>query len=410
MRGEPSPTGERTDAAAVIRSPEHEWAAVGRVPGSVLEPTLHVALLGPSRFGIGEPFAGGLEAHTVTTARALMRLGHRVTVFAGPAGAAAPADLQVVPVVDGFGDFSGCARLDTEMPPDVVVATARGYARVLQDVDRSAEFDVIHNNSLHAAPVDLDGLLQTPIVHFLHCPPFAELSHAHRRRAARLRDPHDGVVAVSSSLAQQWCDVAASAISNGVDTHVWRPSLRTDARVERCVWAGRIVSEKAPHLAIDAARRAGRPIVLAGPVQEPGYFERMVLPRLGPDARYAGHLGNAALASLFASSTVGVVTPCWDEPFGLVVAEMLACGTPVAAFARGALPDIVVPEAGVLARPGDVDDLADAIGCAARLSPRACRRYAVERLSMDRMAQEYVEAYRRTIDNEADEALRPLAV
>lgn len=365
----------------------------------MLESPLHIALVGPARFGVGEPFAGGLEAHTTTTARALTRLGHRVTVFAGPADAATPPDLDVVPIVDGDGDLTACERLDIAMPRAAVLDTARNYARVMDHIDLSDAFDIVHNNSLHPIPVDRGGNHRTPTVHHLHCPPFAALADAHQRRADRLGNaaPLD-VVAVSESLARQWSGLAGNVVWNGIDTETWTPSA-SGRPSDRCVWVGRIVSEKAPHLAIDAARHAGRPIVLAGPIQEPRYFDEMVVPRLGPQARYAGHLDNAALVSLVSSSAVGVVTPCWDEPFGLVVAEMLACGTPVAALDRGAMSELLRPTVGVLSRSDDDSALADAIERASSLSRRTCRRHAVNHLSVDRMAAAYVRNYRRAIDD-----------
>ncbi len=365
----------------------------------MLAPSLRIAVLGPARFGIGEPFAGGLEAHTVTTARALIGGGHDVTVFAGPSTATTPSDLDVVPIVDDLGDFSTCTRLDTTVSARVRAAMEYGYERVLRFIDADGAYDVVHNNSLHHAPVDLDGETRTPVVHVLHCPPFDELMDAHQRRATRLPDPTENVIAVSSSLARQWDGVAGRTVWNGIDTQVWRPAVDVSPRDERCIWAGRIVSEKAPHLAIDAARRTGRPIVLAGPIQEPRYFDDEIVPRLAPDAVYLGHLDNAALVSLFSTSRVGVVTPCWEEPFGLVVAEMLACGMPVAAFARGALPDIVVSSVGALSRPDDIDDLADCIERASGLSSSECRAHAVTHLSTDRMARAYERCYRHAIDD-----------
>ena len=159
------------------------------------------------------------------------------------------------------------------------------------------------------------------------------------------------------------------------------------------VWTGRLVREKAPHEAIDACRRAGMPLVLAGPAPDPAYFATEVAPRLGPDVVHVGHLDHRAIARLLGRASVAVVTPGWDEPYGLVAAEALACGTPVAAYSRGALPEIVVDEVGALATPGEVDGLAEAIHLARTRDRHAAREHAVRHHSATRMVEEYERLY-----------------
>ncbi|WP_251982289.1 glycosyltransferase, partial [Methylobacterium sp. B1] len=131
--------------------------------------------------------------------------------------------------------------------------------------------------------------------------------------------------------------------------------------------------EKGLHLAIDAARAAGLPLTFAGPKLNPGYWAAEIAPRMGPDLTHLGHLAHRDLAHHLGRARVAIVSPRWEEPFGLVVAEALACGTPVAAFRRGAMPDILDASCGRLARPDDPQDLAVAIREAAGLSRRACR-------------------------------------
>lgn len=351
---------------------------------------LRIALIGPARFGIGEPYAGGLEAHTTTLARALQRRGHSVTVFAGPASAARPGGLRVIPLTAAEPDMSGCPRTDNAMPPGRCESEDEAYRRALATIARGS-YDVIHNNSLHYLLPVLGAEIAVPVVHVLHTPPFDWLTEAHEYRVRRPAD-RSHVVAVSHSVRAEWKDITDSVVvHNGVPIAEW-PLGR--ARRAGAVWAGRIVPEKAPHLAIDAALRAGVPIVLAGPVQHLGYFEKWVVPRLGPSVRHVGHLGRGALARLFGRSEVGVVTPEWDEPFGLVAAELLMTGTPVAAFDRGGLREFIEPEVGVLVRPGDVDALAVAIASAGRIDGDACRAFARGRLSDTSMARAFEVRYR----------------
>jgi glycosyltransferase involved in cell wall biosynthesis len=122
-----------------------------------------------------------------------------------------------------------------------------------------------------------------------------------------------------------------------------------------------------------------------------------VEPLLGSDATYAGHLGQADLAALVGSSAVAVVTPAWDEPYGLVAAEALSCGTPVAAYARGGLPEVLTGDTGRLAAAGDIDELARAIREAATLDRARCRAHAVADLSLERMVDRYEDLYARML-------------
>jgi glycosyltransferase involved in cell wall biosynthesis len=249
---------------------------------------------------------------------------------------------------------------------------------------RHGPFDVVHNNSLHHLPVAMSDALDVPVVTTLHTPPVPWLESAVRFAA------HDSrFVAVSGCMARAWSHaVEAEVIHNGVDADFWAAGPGG----EGAVWSGRLVPEKAPHEALDAAAVAGMPIVLAGPVHDPAYFEREVAPRLHHEAVYAGHLDRVRLQRLIAQAAVAVVTPAWDEPFGLVAAEAMACGTPVAGYDRGALNEIVDRLTGELVTPGDVEALGAAMRSAAARDRRAVRRRAVDRFSLTRM----VDAYERT--------------
>lgn len=181
-------------------------------------------------------------------------------------------------------------------------------------------------------------------------------------------------------------------IHNGVSLENWRyrpPRGQTGA-----VWSGRIVPEKGTHLAIESARLAGMSLTIAGPIQNREYFERCFADA-GPEVTYAGHLDSVALAELVGGAEVALVTPCWEEPFGLVAIEALACGTPVAAFARGALPEILDARTGALARSDDARDLAEKMLAARGLARRECRRRAATHFSIDAMTDRYLDAYRR---------------
>ena len=100
-----------------------------------------------------------------------------------------------------------------------------------------------------------------------------------------------------------------------------QPALAAGTRRRRLVWFGRFTPEKAPHLAVEPALRAHRPLVLAGTLSDSVYFAERIAPRLSDEVRYAGYLDQNALARLIGGSATALVTPTWDEPYGLVIAE-----------------------------------------------------------------------------------------
>jgi glycosyltransferase involved in cell wall biosynthesis len=146
-------------------------------------------------------------------------------------------------------------------------------------------------------------------------------------------------------------------------------------------------------MAIDAARRVGMPLRIAGPICDPDFFRTEIEPRLGSGVVHLGHLQHQTLASIVGGASAALCTPRWEEPYGLVVAEALACGTPVAAFRRGGVPAILSPECGRLAEPDDVASLARAIREASMLDRRACRRRAEAICDAKRMVDAYERIY-----------------
>jgi glycosyltransferase involved in cell wall biosynthesis len=346
---------------------------------------LRICLIASSRFPVREPFMGGMEAHTHALASALVARGHEVSLFAAP-GSDPELGARELPVAPF--ESSVAARLDVASPPEAWMREHHAYLDLMLGIARQEHgpFDVVHNNSLHHLPVAMSRLVDAPVVTTLHTPPVPWLESALAYAGAGSR-----FVAVSRSVARAWRHVVdADVIHNGVDTHVWAAGPGGD----RAVWSGRIVPEKAPHEALEAAALAGMPIDLAGPVHDHAYHERYVEPLLGERARYVGHLDAHALRDLVGAAAVALITPRWDEPFGLVAAEALACGTPVAAYDEGALSEIVDERVGRLTPPGDRQALATAMVEAAALDRRVARRHACERFSHERMVDEYEQTYR----------------
>jgi glycosyltransferase involved in cell wall biosynthesis len=348
---------------------------------------LRIGVIAAARFPVVEPFAGGLEAHVWGLADRLRTLGHEVTLFAGP-GSDPRLGIELLDL--RRPRLSEAARADVSMTAPEWVDEHHAYLQLMLRLGRSAtaDFDVIHNHSLHYLPIAMAATMPVPVVSTLHTPPTPWLESA-----IQVDDQCPVTfVAVSEHTAQAWSHIVPDArvIHNGVDVGRWSPGPGGGAPV----WFGRIAPEKGTHLAIDAAVLAGTGLRLAGPVSDPAYFEVEIRPRLALDGiEHVGHLTHAALVEMLGSASVALVTPCWDEPYGLVVAEALACGTPVCAFARGALPELLPEDCGRLVAAGDVVALAASIGPASALSRDAARRHAVRSCSLETMVDAYVELY-----------------
>lgn len=373
---------------------------------------MHVVVIAHTRFPLSQPFAGGLESLTWHLVNGLVERGHRVSVFAA-------RGTEPIPGVEHLWPeelpLSSAAVTDVGTPDLGWMRRHHAYLRLMLELSQRTDVDVVHTHALHYLPTAMAPTLPAPTVLTLHTPPTAWLESALlSARVLSGRQPR--TTAVSAHTARAWSHlVDAQVLPNGIDTGLWRPGPGG----ERLVWSGRIVPEKAPHVAVDMARRAGMPLTLAGPLADEAYAREVVLPLCTGDVEYAGHLRAPELAELVGRSAAALVTPAWDEPYGLVAAEALATGTPVLALARGGLPEVVGAGVGRLVpveeRPGrggpslaghhapraDEATLAER-GAAllpevVGLDRAACREYAVRHHSLDRMVDDYVRVYEEAL-------------
>ena len=171
----------------------------------------------------------------------------------------------------------------------------------------------------------------------------------------------------------------------------------TPERGDYLLFFGRIHPHKGATDAIRVARAAGRTLVLAGIVQDQTYFEREVEPYLGEDVRYVGPVGPSERNALLGGALGLLHLIHFDEPFGLSVVEAMACGTPVVAYPRGSMPEVIADGvSGILAK-----DEAGAVEAVGRLSliDRSAVRTHAERFSVARMVNAYLHAYRTVVSD-----------
>ncbi len=342
---------------------------------------LRIALIASARYAITEPFAGGLEAHTWMLADGLRRRGHHVSLFAAPGSdPRLTTHLLEVPYLH----VSETATRDASMPAMAWLREHHAYLSLMLDLmcDGARRYDVVHNNSLHHLPVAMARALPVPVVSTLHTPPTPWLESAIASGPCPV-----AFTAVSAQTAAAWAATVPNAqvVLNGVDLTTWRAG----AGGGPLVFFGRLVPEKGPDLAVRAARQAGLPLQLVGPISDRAYFDDQIRPLLGKDIEYLGHLSHRELVSVVGRACATLVTPRWDEPYGLVAAESLACATPVIGFARGGLPEVVDDRCARLVVPDDVDALAAAVSEWPALSRQAARARAVRHCSAQRMIDEY---------------------
>jgi glycosyltransferase involved in cell wall biosynthesis len=343
---------------------------------------MKIGVIAHLKHPIREPFAGGLEMHTYALCKTLRRRGHQVTLFAAEGSAA------------GLGLEAICDAHDVSPPTDEAFRREhRIYTRLMENL-RHRDFDVIHNNALHYVPPALAAGLPMPMVTVLHTPPFWEMEGS----ISRNHDANNSFIAVSSAIRDRWAAITpvASVIHNGIDLDQFR-FAPAPAESPYFVWSGRIVPEKGLTLAISAARQAGLALRIAGPISDPAYFVRHIAPCLDDQVRYVGHIDHADLPHLLGGARAFIFSPLWEEPYGLVLAEALACGTPVAAFARGAVAEILDASCGIIVPPDDIAGLAQAARDAQALRRSACRRRAETIADFAGTVTAYELLYRRLI-------------
>jgi glycosyltransferase involved in cell wall biosynthesis len=250
---------------------------------------------------------------------------------------------------------------------------------------RDGGFDVVHSH-LHVHALVFSRMLTTPMVTTLHGSAWDPAHHDLLHRYAEM--PYVSISYVERSLLPELNYVAT--ISNGVRVE---EIPMGDGLGGYLAFVGRFAPEKGPDLAVEVARAAGLPLRIAGPVEERyrDYFEEVV-GGADREVQYLGELDRAELWALLGGALALLMPLRWPEPFGLVVAESLAAGTPVVAWRMGAMPELI--EDGVTGRL--VDNTAEAVHAVGQIgdvSRQRCRQSAENRFSDRVMARFYSAVY-----------------
>jgi len=351
----------------------------GPGPGSPGGGPLRIGMIAPPWFSVPPAAYGGTEAVVAALVDQLVDLGHEVTlVAAGAPGTRAARHIAVYPEPPS-------ALLGASAMPEVVLAAEA--ARALEGL----ELDLVHDHSL-AGPLLARGR-DIPTLVTMHGPVTGDNRDYFERlgRSVDLVAISDAQRALAPGL--NW----VGTVHNAIDVASFPFRARKDREL---LWIGRFSPDKGAHLAIDAARAAGRRILLAGKLSERGerdYFDREVRPRLGRDAEYLGEADAALKRELFARAAALLFPIQWEEPSGMVMVEAMAAGTPVLATRRGSVPEVVAD-----GRTGFVvdapEELVGAIGRLDEIDPAACRAHVEARFDLPVMAAGYERVYRMLVE------------
>ena len=253
--------------------------------------------------------------------------------------------------------------------------------------ERAGEFDLIHNQA-DFVPLAFTRLVNTPVVTTIH-------GFSSPRIAPVYKSYENDCHYVAISKADRRANLRyAATIHHGIKLEDF-PFQRQSG--DELLFFGRIHPDKGAAEAIEAARKAGRKLVMAGIVQDRDYFDSAVAPSIdGRQVRYLGPVGGELRTRTLGSARALLHLINFDEPFGLSVVEALACGTPVIAFNRGSMPELI--DHGVTGFLVDnIDEAVEAIDRIGEIDRAACRAAVKDRFTVERMADRYLELYGRLV-------------
>jgi glycosyltransferase involved in cell wall biosynthesis len=301
-------------------------------------------------------------------------------------------------------DVTLFATGDSRTSAKLVAACARPYSEdrsidpkvaeclhISEAFERAAEFDLIHNN-FDFLPLTYSGLVDTPVLTTIHGFSSPKILPVYRKYNGRSH-----YVAISDSDKSPELDYIAT-VHHGID--VTRFPFRDDGG-QYLLFFGRIHPEKGVREAIDVAKRAGVKLMIAGIIQDHDYYTTLVEPHIdGVTVEYLGSVGAEQRAEVLGQALALLHLISFDEPFGLSLIESMACGTPVIAFDRGSMREII--------RDGvtgfivdDVDGAVNAVGAVKTIDRSECRSDVEKRFCSARMARDYIRVYRKILNGEA---------
>jgi glycosyltransferase involved in cell wall biosynthesis len=340
---------------------------------------LRIAILSPVWFAVPPTGYGGIEWVVSLLADGLVHEGHDVTLFAS-------------------GDSLTEAKLSYvfEHPPSELIGRSLPDLRhALTCYERADDFDVINDHSGMVGAA-LGGAVSKPVLHTVHGPLDHEAGHIYEQIGRVSKNV--GLISISLNQRKPQPDLPWVAnCPNALDLSVYpcKPHLG-----DYLLFLGRMSPDKGAHRAIAVATEVGMPLKMAGKMREPKelhYFSEFVEPHLNSGIEWLGEVTHGEKVALLQNARATLFPIEWEEPFGLVMLESMACGTPVVATRFGAVPEVIEHGRGGLI-VNDYREMPAALEQAEQMDPVECRRYVEENFTPELMVQSYLDAYRTALN------------
>ena len=340
---------------------------------------MRIAQVAPLWERVPPPAYGGIELVVGLLTDELVRRGHEVTLFAS-------------------GDSITQAKLESVHPqalrldPNVKEYGIYEMLQLSRVYERAGEFDIIHSH-MGCSALPYANLVKTPTVHTLHgvFTPDNEKMFVHARS-----QPY---ISISNAQREPRLNLnCVATVYNGIDPSIYE-FHQEPQDPPYLAFVGRISPEKGPHLAIEIAKRSGWHLKMAGKVDvvDVEYFEQEIKPQIdGKQIEYMGEANHDQKSALMGGAVATLFPITWREPFGLVMVESMATGTPVIAMALGSTPEVIAHgQTGFLCN--NVEEFIAAIAKANQLNRYACRQHVLNHFSVQRMTDGYEAVYQQML-------------
>lgn len=348
---------------------------------------LRIAQIAPLWITIPPEKYGGIERIVAILCDGLQERGHKVTLFAAPGSKTKAKLVSVYPQ----------PLLDAGISWNNPIWNLRNLSKAFEMASQGS-FDVIHCH-LDLWALFFDHLVKTPVIHTMHNPLYrtnADATKDDRLRLFMEEAKRINIVFISKSAKNQaminFPKKNSRIIYNGIDLDEFKFNPKPK---DHFIWIARVNKHKGIENAIAASEKIDAKLILAGRLDatQKEYFEKFIKPHLNDKIKFIGELSQNQLSDFYGSAKALLYPIEWEEPFGLVVAEAMACGTPVIAYRRGSMPELIKDGKTGFVVESEISELVKAMQKIDVISRTAVRKHIEKKFSKEKMISEYEKAY-----------------